>query len=167
MKSPVELNSLLSKFFVVSPGLLYHPIRRDTGRLTNEAFTSNPIVSSKQYLSGLKITNWFDHVHLLSDGTTFLFGWVPSPFRFVKKTFEGCFSFYTIFSSYTFHLYTFHSHNLHSYIFSFVYFSFVYFSFVYSPFVYFSFVYFTFVYFPSVYFSLVYFSFVNFSFVYF
>ena len=34
--------------FVVSPGLLYHLIRRDYGRLANEAFTSNPIVSSKQ-----------------------------------------------------------------------------------------------------------------------
>ena len=26
----------------------------------------------------------FDHVHLLSDVTTFLFGWVHFPFRFVK-----------------------------------------------------------------------------------
>ena len=50
----------------------------------------------------------FDHVHLLSDVTTFLFGWVDFPFRFVKKTFEDSFSFYTIFSSYTFHSYTFH-----------------------------------------------------------
>ena len=43
MKSPVELNSILSKFF-----LLYYLIRRDSGRLVNEAFTSNPIASSKQ-----------------------------------------------------------------------------------------------------------------------
>ena len=57
MKSPMELNSLLSKF-VISPGLLYHLIRRDSGRLANEAFSSNPIVSSKQWLNGLKITNW-------------------------------------------------------------------------------------------------------------
>ena len=42
----------------MSPGLLYHLTRRDTGRLANETFTSNPIVSSKQQLSGLKITNW-------------------------------------------------------------------------------------------------------------
>ena len=53
MKSPVELNSLLSKFFCyitwfVIPLLDY----------ANEAFTSNPIASSKQKLSGLKITNW-------------------------------------------------------------------------------------------------------------
>ena len=34
--------------FVISPGSLYHLIRRDPGRLTNEAFTANPIVSSKQ-----------------------------------------------------------------------------------------------------------------------
>ena len=34
--------------FVISPGSLYHLIRRDCGRLSNEAFTSNPIVSSKQ-----------------------------------------------------------------------------------------------------------------------
>ena len=53
MKSPVELNSLFSIFFY-SPGLLYHLIRRDTGR---PVFTSNPIVSSQQKLSSLKITN--------------------------------------------------------------------------------------------------------------
>ena len=56
MKSPVELNILLSKF-VISRGLLYHLIRRDSGRLEYDAFTSNPIVSSKQQVSGLKITN--------------------------------------------------------------------------------------------------------------
>ena len=33
--------------FVISPGLLDHLIRCDTGRLANEAFTSNPIVMSK------------------------------------------------------------------------------------------------------------------------
>ena len=43
MKSPMELNSLFLKFFCYTPGL----IRRDTGRLANEAFTSNPIVSSE------------------------------------------------------------------------------------------------------------------------
>ena len=64
----------------------------------------------------------FDHVHLLSDVTAFLLGWVHFPFRFVKITFEGCFSFYTVFSSYTFHSYTFHSytfhlHSFHSYTF--------------------------------------------------
>ena len=57
MKSPVELNSLLSKFFCYITCLLYQLIRRDTGRLANEAFTSNPIVSLKQKLNGLKITN--------------------------------------------------------------------------------------------------------------
>ena len=40
--------------FVISPGLLYHLIRRDGGRLSNEAFTSNPIVSSKQWFNGFK-----------------------------------------------------------------------------------------------------------------
>ena len=34
--------------FVISPGLLYHLIRRDYGGLANEAFTSNLIVSLKQ-----------------------------------------------------------------------------------------------------------------------
>ena len=34
-------------------------IRRNTGRLANEAITSNPIVSSKQFLSGLKLNNWY------------------------------------------------------------------------------------------------------------
>ena len=40
---------------VIIPGLLCHLIRCDTGRLTTEAFLSNPIVSSKQKLRGLKI----------------------------------------------------------------------------------------------------------------
>ena len=44
MKRPVELNSLLLKFFVISPGLM----RGDTGGLANEALTSNPIVASKE-----------------------------------------------------------------------------------------------------------------------
>ena len=39
MKSPMELNSLLSKFFYYITWLLYQLIRRDTGRLANEAFT--------------------------------------------------------------------------------------------------------------------------------
>ena len=56
VKSPVELNSLLLKFFCYITWLLYHLIRRDIGRLTNEAFTSNPFISLKQLLSGLKIT---------------------------------------------------------------------------------------------------------------
>ena len=34
--------------FVISLGLLYHLIRLETERLANEAFTSSPIVSSKQ-----------------------------------------------------------------------------------------------------------------------
>ena len=48
MKSLVELNSLLSKFFRYITWLLNQLIRRDTGQIANEAFTSNPIVSSKQ-----------------------------------------------------------------------------------------------------------------------
>ena len=47
--------------FVISSGMLYHLIRPDGGRLANEAFTSNPVVSVvslKQQLNGLKITNW-------------------------------------------------------------------------------------------------------------
>ena len=35
-----------------------HLIRQDSGQLANEALTSNPIVSSKHQVSGLKITNW-------------------------------------------------------------------------------------------------------------
>ena len=57
MKSPAELNRLLSKLFCYRPGLLFHLIRRDNGRLADEAFTSNPIISLKQWLNGLKITN--------------------------------------------------------------------------------------------------------------
>ena len=48
MKSSVELNSLLSKLFCYITWFVNHLIRRNTGRLVNEAFTSNPIVSSKQ-----------------------------------------------------------------------------------------------------------------------
>ena len=59
----------------------------------------------------------FDHVHLISDCTTTLFGWMHFPFGSVKKTFEGCFSFYTIFNWYIFYqfplfqLHTFYSYN--------------------------------------------------------
>ena len=62
MRSPVELNSFLSNSFVLSPGLLYHLIRRDAGRLANETFTSNH-GDIKSYcffetiLNGLKIKN--------------------------------------------------------------------------------------------------------------
>ena len=48
MKSPVELNSLFSKFFCYITWFVYHLTRCDNERLANEAFTSNPIVSSKQ-----------------------------------------------------------------------------------------------------------------------
>ena len=48
----MELNKFFLKFFVSSSGF----IRRDTGGLANEAFTSNPIVSLKQQFSSLKAT---------------------------------------------------------------------------------------------------------------
>ena len=51
MKSPVELNSLLSKFFCYIAWLLYQLIRRETGRLANEAFMSNPISFNYKLLS--------------------------------------------------------------------------------------------------------------------
>ena len=50
-----------SQNFVLSFGLLYHLIRGDTARIANKAFTSNPMVSSKQDLSDIQVTNW---VHL-------------------------------------------------------------------------------------------------------
>ena len=53
-----DLNTLLSKFFCYVTWLFCQLIRRDTGWLAKEAFTSNSIVSSKQYLNGLKATNW-------------------------------------------------------------------------------------------------------------
>ena len=70
MKIPEELNSLSSKFFCYITWLLYQLIRRDTERLANEAFTSNSIVSLKQKLNGLKITNCivaFENVLLTTD----------------------------------------------------------------------------------------------------
>ena len=51
MKSPVGLNSVLSKFcyFVISPGCYISLIDAKLDDLqTNKAFTSNPSVSSKQ-----------------------------------------------------------------------------------------------------------------------
>ena len=47
INSTVELPNLQKKF-LISPGLLYHLIKCDNGRLGNEAFTSNRIASSKQ-----------------------------------------------------------------------------------------------------------------------
>ena len=41
--------------FIVSPGLLYHLTRGDTGRLVNEIVSSNPIDSLKEYLSVSKL----------------------------------------------------------------------------------------------------------------
>ena len=58
MQTPVELIAFYQNSFVISTGLVYYLIRRDSGRLANEAFKSNSIVSSKQWLNGLKITNW-------------------------------------------------------------------------------------------------------------
>ena len=59
-KVPRNYIAFSQKSFVLSPGLLYHLIRRDSGRLANKVFTSNPIFSLKEYLNGLKITNWTD-----------------------------------------------------------------------------------------------------------
>ena len=48
MKGLVELTNLLSNFFCCITRFVNHLIRCNTGQLTNEAFMSNPIVSSKQ-----------------------------------------------------------------------------------------------------------------------
>ena len=122
----------------------------------------------------------FDHVHLLSDGTIFLFGWVHFPFRFVKKTFEGClhfilfsvqilfirilsirmlfFSFIYCFHSYTFHLCpffhssTFNPSAFHSYTFhSYAFLSYTFHLYTFLSYTILSFVYFSFVYFSFVY----------------
>ena len=37
-----------NRICAMTPGLLYHLTRCDSGRFVNETFTSNPIVSSKQ-----------------------------------------------------------------------------------------------------------------------
>ena len=47
-KLPWNWIAFYQNSFAISPGLLYHLIRGDYGRLVNEAFTSNPIVSLKQ-----------------------------------------------------------------------------------------------------------------------
>ena len=47
-KVPRNWIAIYQNSFVISHGSLYHLIRRDLGRLENEAFTSNPIVSFKQ-----------------------------------------------------------------------------------------------------------------------
>ena len=53
MKSPVEMNSLLSKLFCYITWfviLLLLLIRRDSGQLAKEAFTSSSVASLKQWL---------------------------------------------------------------------------------------------------------------------
>ena len=50
IKSPMELNGLLLNFFIMSPGLMSD----ETRDLSNKAYFSNPVVSLKQKLSGLK-----------------------------------------------------------------------------------------------------------------
>ena len=82
MKNPVELNSLLSKFFCYITRLPYELVKRDTGRLANEAITSNPIVSSKQKLNGLKIVSCL--------GTKFHFK--QAIFNFGTKVGQKCIS---------------------------------------------------------------------------
>ena len=47
-KVPWNWIAFSQNYFVISPGLLYHLIRRDTGQLANEVFTANPIVSSRK-----------------------------------------------------------------------------------------------------------------------
>ena len=47
-KVPWNWIDFFQKCLVVSLGLLYHLIRRKNGRLTNEAFASNLVVSSKE-----------------------------------------------------------------------------------------------------------------------
>ena len=46
MKIPVELNSLLLKLLCYAPW--FDERRRDTGGFANDAYLSNPIVSTKQ-----------------------------------------------------------------------------------------------------------------------
>ena len=58
-KVPWNWIAFYQNSFLISPGLFYHLIRHDTGWLENQVFTPNPIVSSKQQLKGLKITNWY------------------------------------------------------------------------------------------------------------
>ena len=47
-KVPSNWIAFSQNYFVTSTGLLYHLIRRSSGRLANEAFKSNPAVSLKQ-----------------------------------------------------------------------------------------------------------------------
>ena len=70
-------------------------IRRNLGRLANEASTSNTIVSSKQQLSRLKITNWINEIKgkiptitNLASTTTFITVDIKIPYvsNLVKKT---------------------------------------------------------------------------------
>ena len=61
-KAPWKWITISQNSFVISPALLYHLIRGDTGLLANEIFTLNPIISSKKMFSGLKIRNWTEFV---------------------------------------------------------------------------------------------------------
>ena len=79
--------------------------------------------------------------------------WVHVLFSFIKKTFNGCFSFCNTFNSHTFHLYTFNVfffHIVFDRIILIPFFPFVHFSFAY----FFSLVYFWFIYVSYAYFHL-------------
>ena len=65
MKSPMELNSLFSKIFCYITWL-------DVTVDDLQTRSLRPIVSSKQYLNGLKITNWHSQHSLYTLYTLFL-----------------------------------------------------------------------------------------------
>ena len=69
-KVPWNWIAFYQNSFVIAPGLLYHLIALNTWRLANETFTSNPIVSSKQRLNGLKITNWYNQFVIVNPWNT-------------------------------------------------------------------------------------------------
>ena len=87
---PWNLIAFFQNSFVISPGLLYYLIRRDVGRLANEAFSSNPIFTSKRWLSDLKIANCIQSNHKIQ----FAYG------RWVNEWFLSHFPAYEIFWSF-------------------------------------------------------------------
>ena len=73
-KVPWKWIAFFQIYFVISLGLLYHMIRRDSELFANEAFTSSSIVSSKQLVRSTIITTWNKFITKLNLAHVFYHG---------------------------------------------------------------------------------------------
>ena len=93
IKNFVELNSLFSKFFCYITWFVIS-LRRDSGRLANEAFTSNPIVSWKQQLNRLKTVLWI--LQILQNAPVSCFRRLKTGNFFAKKSLRLLLLYWTL-----------------------------------------------------------------------